>query len=109
MSILTKLFGYKIDPEVLHSYRTVIPDTLKFQYKLDGDGVYVITVTEIDGKPLDDKTLLVTQAGSKDEIVPAVHDLVMTYYEIPEELRPYYERDLTLDGKLRSNSQLVKA
>lgn len=106
---MKRLFGYRVDPEVLHSYRTVIPDTLRFHYDTDPDGTYIISITEIDGEAIDEKKLLVTEARKKSDIVPMVHDLIMSYLKVPEELRPYYEHDLNLSGSLGTESTLVKA
>lgn len=109
MSILAKLFGYKVDPETLHSYRTVIPDRLRFNYETDPDGTYIIQITEIDGKPVEKKKLLITEARKQSDIIPMVNDLIMSYLNVPTELRPYYEQDLSLEGNLGKESVLVKA
>lgn len=110
MNVLRRIFGYNPDPDTLESYRTVIPDRLKFHYETDKDGKYIISVTEIDEKPLDKKVLLVSEADTKDEILSTVHDLVMSYLNVPEDLRPYYERVLRLEGQLgKESAVLVKA
>lgn len=108
-NLIAKIFGYKVDPEVLHSYRTVIPDTLNFHWDKDEEGVFFIQITEINDKPLDKKILLVSEAKDQSGILPAVHDLVMSYYDVPEAIRPYYEKDLVLHGNLTQNASLVKA
>lgn len=103
--LLSKLFGP--DPDTLHAYRTVIPDTLRIHQEETDSGI-LIKITQINGEDLDDDNLLVTEATNKDEVVPMVNDLVMTYLDVPVELRRYYEQDLQLEGHLNKNAKLVK-
>lgn len=103
--ILYRLFGP--DPDTLNAYRSVIPSTLGFRNEKEGDSI-VIKITEIDGEAVDDNTLLITQADKESEIVPAINDLIMTYFDIPNELRRYYEKELVLQGDLHKNAVLTK-
>jgi hypothetical protein len=104
--ILWRIFGP--DPDELNAYRNVIPNSIQFSNVKEGDD-FIIKITQIDDDILDDSTLLITQAKTKDQIVPAVNDLVMTYFDIPLSLRRYYEKNLVLQGQLNKNATLVKA
>ena len=103
--LLARWFGP--DPDTLRAYRTVIPNTLRIYQEPNETGI-IITVTEINGNSLDDGTLLITEAKNKDEVVPKVNDLIMSYLDVPVTLRRYYEQDLQLEGHLNKNAKLIK-
>lgn len=105
-NILWRFFGP--DPDELNAYRNVIPDTIQFSNTKEGD-TFIIKITQMNDDVFDDGTLLITQAKMEDQIVPAVNDLVMTYFDIPLSLRRYYEKNLVLKGKLNKNATLIKA
>lgn len=106
---LIKRLGYWIvDPEVLHAYRTAIPSRLTFKEE-KVDGKIIIRITSINDTPIDEKTLLTTQADKPADVVPMVNDLIMTYKDIPFAFRKYFEKDLILDGHTKSQKVMVKA
>jgi hypothetical protein len=104
--LLSKLFGP--DPDLLNAYRSVIPDTIRIHQDKQ-HGTIVIRVTQINDDVLGDETLLITEAKKESDIVPAVNDLIMTYFDIPAGLRRYYEKGLVLQGQLNKNAVLKKA
>jgi hypothetical protein len=106
---ISKLVGYKIDPEELNAYRSVIPDTLNVNVK-EQDGHFIIQVNTIEGKKIDD--LLITEALGENNVVDMVNDLVLTYKRVPEEYRPYFKQILKPEGSSPTKSEaltLVKA
>ena len=108
--LLTKWFGrWLVDPEVLNAYRTKIPN--KLTIKLDkSDDKILVSVTSIDGKPVPEKALLVTEAHSEEDVIAMVNDLIMGYREVPLAYRPWFEESLELEGAFnKKNATLVKA
>ncbi len=88
-----KLLGYKIDPDELEAYRTVVPNTVNMHIELTKDHKLIATVKMIDGKKLDDD-FLITEAKNQDELITMINDLVLTYRHVPEIYRPYFRRIL---------------
>lgn len=104
--LLYRFFGP--DPDVLNAYRNVIPNSIRIHQE-DDNGSIIVKIIEINNDELDDSNLIITQVNKKTEVVPAVNDLIMTYFDIPSELRRYYEKQLVLEGHLNTESTLVKA
>ena len=92
------------DPDLINAYAGKVPHDVKFSSELDVDGEWVIQIIEIDGKELGKKTLLMSQTKKKEDILHQVHDVVMTYCGIPENLRSYYERGLSISGEIKARS-----
>lgn len=106
-NLLSRLFGP--DPDTLRAYRAVVPDSIRIHQEPNGSGGIAIKVTQINGEDLGDDVLLVTEAKRKDDVVSQVNDLMMSYLDVPMELRRYYEQELQLEGHLNKNAKLVKA
>lgn len=103
--LLSRWFGP--DPDELNAYRSVIPDSIRINQAVE-DGVIVIRVTSINGEELPENTLLITEAKKKSDVVAKVNDLIMTHYDVPDNLRRYYEKTFQLEGHLNKNAVLVK-
>jgi hypothetical protein len=88
------------DPDLLAAYEGIVPRNARFASSYD-DGYWFIKITAIDGKKLGDDTLLVSQAKRQSDILHQVNDLIMTYRDIPEDLRSFYENQITLEGNIR--------
>jgi hypothetical protein len=108
--IRTELLGYRIDPDLLNAYRTAIPSTINLDIEHSRNH-YVATVKSIENEELPNKTLLVTEANTTDELVKMVNDLILTYKKIPIVYRPYYREILQPEGSVAraENLTLVKA
>ncbi len=105
-TILSKIFGP--DPDTLEAYRHMIPKQLRITHSED-DGFIISRIVEINGEAVDESELLITQSRDNSEVLRNVNDLVMTYCDVPLELRRYYENILEMDGVNKQESVLVKA
>lgn len=104
-NLRAKLLGYRIDPDELEAYRSVIPNEVDMHIESDGH-TFIATVTSIDGhKP--DSDFLITEASNRDELVTMINDLVLTYVHVPEIYRPYFKRALKLKGQHNKNDSLT--
>lgn len=108
--LFTKWFGrWLVDPEVLNAYRTKIPNSITINFDKSDDKIF-ISVTSIDGNPVPEKALLVTEANSEEDVIAMVNDLIMGYREVPVVYRPWFEEALELQGSFNKKSAtLVKA
>lgn len=108
--IWSKLFGYKVDPDVLNAYRSAIPSTINLDISLRGDS-YIATVKSIDHKKLPKEVFLVTEAQNPDSLITMVNDLILSYKDIPDIYRPYYKQILRPRGDVSrtKNLELTKA
>ena len=102
------MFKKRIDMDTVAAYENKIPRSACFKSFHDG-GWWVVQIVSIDGKKLDNKTLLITQAKKRSDILPMVNDLLMTYYDIPDELRGFYESRITLEGSVKGERVLAGA
>ena len=109
-SFLTRVLGYRVDPDTLIAYRTAIPSTVDLQINTRGDH-YIAIIKRIEKERLQKNELLVTEAQTKDELVDMVNDLIFTYKNIPAVYRPYYKQILKPQGDVAPTNdlKLVKA
>lgn len=96
------------DSDLIAAYESKIPNTVYFESQRDG-AFWVVRITAIDDKKLSGDTLLVSQAKRQSDIIHQVNDLLMTYRDIPYELRDYYERRINLRGDIKGEKVLVGA
>lgn len=102
--VATNLLGYKVDPDELDAYRSVIPSEVNVNIKKIDD-LQVATIKEIDGKKV--QGLLITEAPSDKELLLMVNDLVLTYKDVPERIRPYFKQVLKPEGTTRLSKELT--
>jgi hypothetical protein len=90
MNILERMkFRHKgADAAAAATYQDVLPRTIEISVKQDGDD-YTAKVIKADDTDLDDGQL-VTEAKDLDTLVRNVNDLMCTYVEMPDHVRPYY-------------------
>lgn len=89
MNILEKMKShiFGADPEIVAAYHTVLPKRINVSVKKDGD--YLLAkINTISDKKIDG--LLITEAKDFDSLISSVNDLMYTYVNMPENVRPYY-------------------
>jgi hypothetical protein len=104
-SLRRKLFGNRIDPDMIDAYRSAIPDNVQLRFKQNGDTVMAV-ITGVENEPLPKNIFLITEGRNNDEIVDRINDLVFTYKKIPEEYRSYYKKALKPEGSLSQAESL---
>lgn len=98
-----------VNPEGVAAYRSTIPQEINVSIEHHSD-VLVATINSIDGKKING--LLITEAKTFDQVVENVNDLLFTYINMPNRIRPFYSRIFTPSDKTSKQSgrlTLVKA
>ncbi|MDR0398029.1 MAG: hypothetical protein LBH36_02500 [Candidatus Nomurabacteria bacterium] len=106
---LAKLLG-RVSPDEYGAYRHKLPARVGFAVSKDDPTTLVIT--QVGDEILDtDKTLIMTQVRrDNSDAVHQIMDAAFTYLDIPEKLRPFYEKDYSLSESPKKQSNvLVKA
>ena len=104
-TILNKVLGFGVDPELVDAYRSAIPSDVQLKIAQNGDS-YLATVSGIEHKSLPKEVFLVTEAKTEAELIDMVNDLIFTYKRIPENYRPFYKQILKPEGAIASSKSL---
>ncbi len=98
----TRIFG--VDPESVAAYHTVLPRNIHVDIKEDG-GYFIAKVDEVGDSKIEG--LLITEAQSMDDLINNVNDLIFTYVNMPESIRPYYGNVFKPEGYKKNAKELT--
>jgi hypothetical protein len=80
------MFSTPPDQDVLMAYQYKLPHSIIVDIKKSDDG-FIARVEKINDKSIDDTTFL-TEADSLTDLVTEVNDMLLTYLDFPEEVKP---------------------
>ena len=77
----------EILPEVLYALRSKLPDHLDVEISSIEDGYYLAKVKNAPG--------CITQAKNPQELFLMVNDAVYTYFDVPEQYKPFVRSNVS--------------
>lgn len=115
MDILNRIKSYFDKPSIeeIAAYQHKLPNHITIRHWYDEKtGYYTAKIESIDGKEIK-KAILITEDKTPAGLVRMINDIMFTYLDIPERMKPYLPQalpeDLDYEDKFIKEGQIVFA